>query len=260
MAIADRLRSALSHPLARGRDLDDPSTTALRRHILEDKPALAAIYREWYAWLGAQLPTGAGAVLELGSGAGFARNVIPGLVASDVFVVPGLDLVLDAQRLPFRDESLRAVVMTNVLHHLPDLAAFFRDAHRAVRPGGVVAMIEPWTTTWSAFVYRRLHHELFSPEAQDWTVEAGGPLSGANVAAPWIAFKRDRQRFERELPGWRIATIDPCLPFRYLLTGGVSLRMLAPAWTFGVVNRIEGMLERWPDRFAMFARVLLVRT
>src|SRR5262249_31802772 len=38
------------------------------------------------------------------------------------------------------------------------------QATRCVRSGGVVAMIEPWVTPWSRFVYTRLHHEPFQPE------------------------------------------------------------------------------------------------
>ena len=29
-------------------DLDDPKTTQLRRHIIQDKPLLKNIYEEWY--------------------------------------------------------------------------------------------------------------------------------------------------------------------------------------------------------------------
>ncbi|HEV3141884.1 MAG TPA: class I SAM-dependent methyltransferase [Vicinamibacterales bacterium] len=259
MSAAAWLRRALSHPLARDRDLDDPSTTALRRRIIAEKAPLADIYREWHAWLNRQLPSGGGRVLELGSGAGFMRDAIPRLIASDIFLVPEIDVVLDAQRLPFADESLRAIVMTNVLHHVPDVRLFFCEARRCVRPGGVVAMVEPWMTPWSSFVYRRLHHEPFAPDASDWTVGGVGPLSDANGALPWMVFERDRHQFEREFPEWRIASIAPQMPLRYLLSGGVSLRLLSPSWTFSMWNGLERILMRWPRRFAMFAGIALVK-
>ena len=150
--------------------------------------------------------------------------------------------------------------MTNVLHHVSDVRAFFRDAGRAVRPGGAIVMIEPWVTTWSSLAYRRLHHESFLVDAPDWIVDGSGPLGGANIALPWIVFERDRLEFERAFPEWRIASIEPLMPIRYLLSGGVSLRSLAPAWSFGAVKAIERALMRWPDRFAMFAGICLVKT
>ena len=45
----------------------------------------------------------------------------------------------DAEVLPFEDERFDLVVGHAVLHHLPNLDAAFREFHRVLRPGGVVA-------------------------------------------------------------------------------------------------------------------------
>ncbi len=253
------LTRLLEHPLTRGLDVDDPRTTHLRRRILAEKRFLRRIYEEWYGAIAASLPPGAGPVLELGSGAGFLADFVPGLARSEVFYTPGIDAVLDGLALPFRDRSLRGIAMTNVLHHLPRPLRFFAEAARAVRPGGVVTMIEPWVTPWSRWVYTRLHHEPFLPEAREWEVPAGGPLSGANGALPWILFQRDRERFEREAPGWRVRSIEPIMPFRYLVSGGVSLRGLAPAASYPLWRGFERALSPVAGRLAMFAHVVLER-
>jgi 2-polyprenyl-3-methyl-5-hydroxy-6-metoxy-1,4-benzoquinol methylase len=49
-------------------------------------------------------------------------------------------------------ESLRGIVMTNVLHHIPDARAFLKEAARCLHPGGVIAMIEPWVSPWSRLI------------------------------------------------------------------------------------------------------------
>ena len=113
------MRKWLEHSSTRGLELDDPATTARRHEIIRGKKALRAIYSEWYRFLSRALPEGEGQVLELGSGGGFLGEIIPGVVRSDVFPYPWLDLALDAQALPFRKGALRGIVMTNVLHHLP---------------------------------------------------------------------------------------------------------------------------------------------
>lgn len=249
----------LEHPLTRGMDVDDPRTTHLRRQILREKPFLRRIYEEWYGAIARSLPPDGGAVLELGSGAGFLRDFVPGLVRSEVFYTPGIDAVLDGLALPFRAGSLRGIAMTNVLHHLPRPVRFFAEAARCVRPGGVVAMIEPWVTPWSRWVYTRLHHEPFLPEARDWEIPAGGPLSGANGALPWILFQRDRERFEREALEWRVRSIEPVMPLRYLVSGGVSLRGLVPAASYPLWRGLERVLSPFRDRLAMFAHVVLER-
>ncbi|MBW8877106.1 MAG: methyltransferase domain-containing protein [Acidobacteria bacterium] len=253
------LKRWLEHPLTRGLDLDDPRTTHLRRRILAEKRFLRRIYEEWYAALAASLPAGEGAVLELGSGAGFLADFVPGLVRSEVFYAPGIDAVLDGLALPFAAGSLRAIAMTNVLHHLPRPTRFFAEAARCVHAGGVVTMIEPWVTPWSRWVYTRLHHEPFEPAAAEWELPGGGPLSGANGALPWILFQRDRERFAREAPEWRVRAIEPLMPLRYLVSGGVSLRGLVPAGTYPLWRGVERALSPWRQRLAMFAHVVLDR-
>ena len=253
------LKAWLAHPLTKGLDIDDPRTTHLRLQIIQEKSFLRQIYQEWYQSLALVLPPGEGAVLELGAGAGFMKDFIPELITSEVFHCPNISAVLDALRLPFAGKSLRGIVMTDVFHHIPQPRFFFSEAARCVRAGGVVAMIEPWVTSWSRFVYTRLHHEPFHPEIQSWELPIRGPLSGANGALPWIIFARDRRQFEREFPEWKIEFIKPIMPFRYLVSGGISLRGLTPGWSFGLWRQIENTLACWSTELAMFAQIVLRR-
>jgi SAM-dependent methyltransferase len=242
-----------------GAVLDDPETTAARRRIIQEKRLLRDIYCDWYAAIAEALPPGPEPILELGSGAGFMRAHIDRVIASDILPVPELDLVLDACRIPFADGSLRAIAMTNVLHHVPDVAAFLAEAARVVRPGGAIVMIEPWVTPWSRLVYGRLHHEPFHPDSAGWNITGDGPLSGANSALPWILFEKDRARLERDFPAWRVASIDPGMPFRYLLSGGVSWPGLAPGWSSGGWRSFEKVLGPLARKLGMFARIVLLR-
>jgi hypothetical protein len=147
--------------------------------------------------------------------------------------------------------------MTDVLHHLPQPRRFFSEAARCVRSGGVIVMIEPWVTPWSRLIYTKLHHEPFRPEATEWEFPPSGPLSGANGALPWILFERDRTQFEQEFPQWRIQLIKPMMPFRYLISGGVSMRSLMPGWTFSSWRRLEWLFQPWMKSWAMFVQIVL---
>ena len=257
---AEILRRWLAHPLTAALAIDDPATTELRNQIIASKPFLQAIYNEWYGMFAKELPAGKEQVLELGSGAGYCERFIPGVISSEIFYCSKVKVVADAQNMPFADASLRAIIMTNVLHHMPHSKSFFAEACRCLCKGGKILMIEPWVTPWSSFVYTRLHHEPFFPNAEDWSFASTGPLSGSNSALPWILFVRDRQKFEAHFPGLSIERIQPFLPFRYLISGGVGLRSLMPGFTHAAWARLERLLEFQMHRLAMFAFVSVCRS
>lgn len=47
----------------------------------------------------------------------------------------------DASALPFAEGSARGVTLVSMLHHVPDWEEALQEARRAVRPGGVVAVM-----------------------------------------------------------------------------------------------------------------------
>lgn len=255
-----RLVQALEYPATASLSVDSPQTTIQRWQIIRDKPPLHQIYDEWYTAVARALPAGEEPVLELGSGAGFMSSYVTNLITTDILDLPGLGRVMNAcVTWPFPDDSLRGVAMVNTLHHLPDVTAFFREAVRCLAPGGVISMIEPWNTRWSRFVYGRLHPEPFDAHADSWTFQSDGPLSDANVALPWILFERDRTRFHREFPDLEIRQVRLIMPFRYLLSGGVSMRALVPQRSFGLIRRVEQACQPVMGSLAMFAHITLGR-
>ena len=249
----------LRHPLTRDLSVDDPRTTRLRRDIIREKLLLRRIYGDWYARVRGSLPPGAGGVLELGSGAGFLRDVVPEAITSDA--VGGADVLLfaDGRDLPFAAGDLRAIVLIDVLHHVPDCRRLLAEAARCIRPGGVLVAIEPWVSAWSRFVYSRFHDEPFEPDAPAWEFPPAGPLSGANQALPWIIFQRDRAGFETEFPEWRIERVTPFMPLRYLVSGGVGFRNLVPGWTHPLWVGLETLARPFMADLAMFVHVVLRR-
>jgi SAM-dependent methyltransferase len=257
--VADNVKRLLAEPATAGLDLDAVETTSRRRALIESKRFLRQVYVEWYAMIGDALPPVGGPLLEIGSGGGFLASTIRGVITSDLLPIPGVDVILDAAHLPFGNGSLRGVAMTNVLHHIPDVRQFLSEVMRCTKPGGVLVMIEPWVTPWSRWVYGSLHHEPFDPQATAWSVAAGRPLSAANGALPWIVFERDRRQFEREFQALQVMSIRPIMPLRYLLSGGVSMRALAPVWTFPVWRWIDDRLAQLLPGTAMFARIVVRR-
>ena len=258
MSLVDAFRRLLAHPLTRSLDIDSPATTEVRRQIVLSNSFLRKIYDEWCRMIAMRIPAGDGAVLEIGSGPGFLKDYIPNLICSEVFTCSNVHIALDARRLPFRQASLKSIVMIDVMHHIPDSRAFLSEADRCLRPGGSIIMIEPWVSRWSKLIYRHLHHEPFDPRSEEWTFPEAGPLSGANGALPWIVFERDRGRFESEFRDLTVKEVSRFMPFRYLVSGGVSMRQLMPGFMFRPVRAAEALFDG--RAWAMFALVQLTRT
>jgi SAM-dependent methyltransferase len=257
MRLKQFLRDLFSYPLTRGYDIDDPQLTDLRRTILREKRFLNCLYNDWYNMIVKNIPEGPGKVLELGSGAGFFNDIFPEAIQSEIFWLPHLNITLDGQLLPFANHSLKSIIMSDVLHHIPNPRRFFSEANRCLRQDGVVVMIEPWYTPWSNWVYKNLHHEPFDHQVTEWEFPSTGPLSGANGALPWIIFERDITLFHQEFPQLSIQVKEPMMPITYLISGGVSMRSFAPASTYPIWRKGESLLNPWMDKFGMFALIVL---
>jgi SAM-dependent methyltransferase len=249
---------ALSHPLTRDLDLDSPETTAIRREIILSKPFLKEVYADWYRRIAERVPEGEGQILEIGAGGGFLDSVMTDVITSEVFYIENVSLVADAQELPVASGSLKAIVMTNVFHHLPDVGRFLSEAERTLRPGGRIIMVEPWNTWWSRFVHERFHSEPMLPHETAWTFPTTGPLSGANAALAWIVVERDRPVLESK---WqlRVSETEPFMPLRYVVSGGVSLRTLQPAWMYRFWEALDDV-PLLKNRQSVFALVVIQRT
>lgn len=237
--------------------LDDASLSLLHRQIISQKKFLRRIYTDFYQELmDAVGYTSDKSILELGSGGGFLKELFPTVITSDIMKLPSVDKVFSAHTMPFDHATLDAIVMVDVLHHIPDVRAFFREATRCLKIGGRVAMIEPANTCWARFIYKNFHHEGFDPTA-GWEFQSEGPLSSANGALPWIIFYRDRRQFESEFPMLQIIQVRPHTPFRYLLSGGLTLRQLVPGWSYPVFKGLGYCIRPLNAFLGMFQTIIL---
>jgi SAM-dependent methyltransferase len=238
-------------------DLDDPSTTLLHAKIVRQKPFLKNTYLDFYReFQTAFADTKGKTLVELGSGGGFLKEILPDVITSDVLHISTVDKVFSALAMPFDDASVDAFFMVDVLHHIPDAELFFKEALRCLISGGKIIMVEPANTPFGRFIYKNFHHEHFDPTGK-WHLEATGPLSVANGAIPWIVFSRDRKIFESKFPTLTILRIQPHTPLRYLISGGLSLRQLLPSCLYPVVKGIEFLLTPLNTLLGMFQTIEL---
>jgi hypothetical protein len=235
----------------------------VHREIARHKKFLRKIYEKHYRSIQQEalrvrdLP---GKYLELGSGGGFLKEVIPDVITSDVVAFPHTDCVAEAEHLPFGDQELKGIYLLNVLHHLSSPSVFFKEVERSLVKGGSVVMIDPYVSWLGSLSNRLFHYEPINPHVKTWDTEAGGRLSVANMALPWVIFSRDRRIFEEKFPRLRIRSIQPHTVTCYVLSGGLSWRPLVPAFTFPFFNGLDNLLSKFPKIFPTHQTVILEKS
>jgi len=235
-------------------EIDSPERTLFHREILLKKRFMRELYTNWYTQfkeLLEDLPDGK--IVEIGSGGGFIKDLIPETITSDVIELPNNDMTFSALEMPFAKGSIKAILMIDTFHHLPDCGQFLSEAQRVLVPGGLILMVEPANSWWGRFIYQNFHHEPFNPKG-DWTFPSTGPLSGANGALPWIVFRRDRKRFEQSFPDLKLLHFKNHTPLRYLISGGFTMKQLFPGFMYKPVLFIEKLLSPIQG-FSMFCSI-----
>jgi len=227
----------------------------VRRHrtIWAARPELRAVYHEWFAQL-LHCVEGLHPIVEIGAGPGFFKEYFPQLISTDVVLTSYDDIVCDAASLPFQSGSVGALVMLDVLHHLPQPLAFLAEAGRVLRPGGRLAMIEPWITVPSYFLYRYFHHEDCSLKVDVRCPfgEVGKQAFDGNAAIPFKLLKRCN-------PGalsLRLVHADPFLGLPYLATMGFQRACPIPQTLIEITRVAERFLS--PLRKFVATRIRIV--
>ena len=237
------------------------------REAWNQNPALRTLYAEWYARIARALPPASlGPRIELGSGPGFAREFIPDLELTDVVTAPWHDCALTAEQLPIADGTVGALVLFDVLHHLPSPRRFFQEAARVLRPGGRVVLCEPLISPVSYPVYKFLHEEpvdlRVDPLAMDAPAAAGqagddrDPFD-SNQAIPTVLFGRRRASFERAFPSLAITAVERLAGLSYPASGGFSRGSLLPGPLWRALHALERRLPSALFRLIGF-RLLVV--
>jgi SAM-dependent methyltransferase len=231
---------------------------ALQKALILNRPLLKRCYDDWYRRLleDARSAPANGLIVELGSGGGYLKDLEPAAVTSDV--IPEVaDLVIDAQKLPFENQSLRALLLIHVFHHIPDVETFFREAQRALLPGGVISMIEVAHTPFARFFFKHFHHEPYQDYRQEWPFAQQDAMMDSNQALSWMVFVRDRKRFESRFPGLEIEVVRLMPWFTYFLSGGVTMKYFIPPFLERPLIEVERLLTPVDSMFSLYWQIRL---
>jgi SAM-dependent methyltransferase len=130
----------------------------------------------------------------------------------------------DATRLPFPDGWFDAVLLSEVLEHVPDDAAALAEIRRALRPGGVIAISVP----------NARYPFWWDPINATWSALGGAPIRQGPLVGIWTNHERlyeaaDLERRVREA-GFEVEIVETAthyaFPFMHFLVYGIGKPLL----------------------------------
>jgi SAM-dependent methyltransferase len=230
-----------------------------RRHW-ERKPLLREVYAGFYREIASRLAVRPpGPLIECGSGIGNLKSVLPDCLATDLFPNPWLDQTENVYTLSFADQSVAAVILFDVFHHLEYPGSALAEIRRVLVPGGRLIIFEPALGLLGRIAFGFAHHEpLGLRQSLTWDAPEGFDLRACRYYAAqgnaWRIFVQGA--FADRLMGWRIREVVafPALP--WLLTGGFRQPQIVPGWAWPVARGLERFLDLAPRFFA--SRLLVV--
>ena len=243
-----------------GEDADRHLREIERNQLLwQRKPVLRQIYRGFHELIARHLSREAGGhTVELGSGIGNIREVIPDCLRTDLFPNPWIDRVENAYALSFPDHHLGNLILFDVFHHLRYPGTALAELRRVLRPQGRVILFEPCVSLLGRLVYGPVHPE---PLGLGRAIEWLAPEGWAPKDVDYYAAQGNASRIfvhgelSEYLFDWRLMTVERFAAISYVATGGYSKPQLYPTGALPLMRWVDRVGDLLP---ALFATRLLV--
>ncbi len=243
-------------------DLHSQAISANAAHW-QRKPLLRKLYRDFYRRIARHLnqPDRPETVtVELGSGLGHIKDVLPGCITTEMEPSGTVDRVENAYRLSFADASVDNLVLFDTFHHLRYPGTALAELSRVLRPGGRIGIFEPCISWLGRVVYGKMHPE---PIGWDEPIVATAPPEFSPETDPYYAAQGNATRIfvEGQAPDvvpepLEVAVVKRLAAVSYVASGGYSGPQLYPRMLLPVMRGLDALLGLLPGAFA--TRLLVV--
>jgi len=229
----------------------------------QKKPKLQEIYRGFYRLIAAQLNRAVeGKIVELGSGIGNVKMMIPDAICSDLFPNPWIDQVENAYQLSFPDCSISNLILFDVFHHLEHPGDALAEFKRVLQPSGRVIIFDPYISLTGLLVYGMFHHEpvALNKKINWFAPEDFNPWKSNYYAAQGNATRVFfSKKYSHYLNEFDILSSKRISAIAYIASGGYSKPQVLPDRLFGLIEKMETVFDFSPYLFATRTIIVLAR-
>ncbi|OGQ96080.1 MAG: methyltransferase type 11 [Deltaproteobacteria bacterium RIFOXYD12_FULL_57_12] len=226
-----------------------------------NKPVLREIYRSFHRLISEQLVHGPDSrTVELGSGIGNIKEVIPNCIRTDLFPNPWIDRVENAYNLSFQDDTVANVILFDMFHHLRYPGTALREVCRVLIPGGRLIVFDPCMSLLGWIIYGLFHHEslglltdirMFAPPR--WSHQDDIYYAAQGNASRIF---RDKSQLSFCLPDMLLIRKQRISAISYVASGGYSKPQLYPDALYPAMQLVDRICDFVPCLFA--TRLLVV--
>jgi hypothetical protein len=226
------------------------------------KPLLRRVYHDFYRLLESRLGGERGLTVELGSGIGNLKSLIPSALATDLFPNPWLDQIENAYALTFANESVANLILFDVWHHLQYPGTALEEFRRVLCLRGRLILFEPAISLLGSLVYGWFHHE---PVAYNAPIDWFAPPGTDPHALPYYAAQGNATRifctsdYAERLKGWTVRERKWVGGLAYVGSGGFRGPQLYPTGVYPLMRGVDWVAERFPRLLATRLLIVLER-
>jgi SAM-dependent methyltransferase len=197
--------------------------------------------------------------VELGSGIGKIKSIIPSCICTDLFPNPWIDQVENAYDLSFQNSSISNLILFDVFHHLKYPGNALDELNRVLKPNGRLIIFEPSISLLGRLIFGLFHKEPigrlkniqwnaagdFKPDKIDYYAAQGN-----------AGFVFNTNRFAHELESWEVIYKKRLSALAYIASGGFSGKAFYPVSFYHLIKKTETILDAFPKVFS--TRILII--
>lgn len=226
----------------------------------EAKPVLREIYRDFHRMLACYLSPVSGETVEIGSGIGNIKEVIPHCVRTDIFPNPWNDRQENIYQLSMADSSVANLILFDVFHHLEYPMDAMDECRRVLRSGGRLLVFDHAMSVTGVLFSKFVHHERAGfLKGYKLRVADQPHLESPRYYADHANAQRILERRFDELLGlaWRKVAVVKFPALKWLLSGGYRGPSLIASGNNSLINFAEKLGTFLPALSALRLLVVL---